>query len=415
MTRFRAASTGAILLALWLGSTAAPAAAQPRPIDRQHVVLISFDGLRHDYLDRTATPAFDRLAAAGVKAASLISVFPSLTFSSHYSIATGLYPAGHGIVGNRFFDPARGEEFDYRDPASAQDGSWWGGEPIWVTAERQGLIAAAMFFPGTEADIGGVRPTHWRPYDGGVRNRDRARQVLDWLNLPPAERPHVITVYFSLVDTAGHRLGPDAAELSRAIRQADALLGRLLEGIDGLPHADRVSIVVVSDHGMAAVDDARQVKVRDVVDLRGVRAVALGPAMTLHLDGDDDRAMALVERFNGQVDASVARAYPRHAAPAHLHVEDNHRYGDALIVPAPGVRVLLGEGSSGPAGMHGWDPTTPSMHGIFLARGPGITPGQDIPSFESVHIYPFLAHLLGLEPNADVDGSLSVLAPVLAP
>lgn len=404
-----------MLLALWLAFTAAPTHAQSGPADRQHVVLISFDGVRHDYLDRATTPAFDRLAETGVKAESLISVFPSLTFPSHYSIATGLYPSGHGIVGNRFFDPARGEEFNYRDPTNTRDGSWWGGEPIWISAERQGLMAAAIFFPGTEADIGGFRPTHWRPYDGSVPNRDRVQQVLDWLELPGPQRPDLITSYFSLVDTAGHRLGPEADALSRAIRQADTLLGQLLAGIDRLPHTDRVSVVVVSDHGMATVDHERQVVLPDILDLRGVRAVALGPAMTLHLDGDDDRSGALVERFNARVDGAVARAYHRRAAPAHLHIENDRRYGDVLIVPASGVRVRFTRESTGPSGMHGWDPTEPSMHGIFLARGPAIMPGQRIPAFESVHIYPFLARLLSLVPNGDIDGSISVLAPVLTP
>ena len=269
--------------------------------------------------------------------------------------------------------------------------------------------------PGTEADIGGLRPTHWHPYDGSVRNGDRVRQVLDWLELPAARRPHLITSYFSLVDTVGHRVGPNADELTQPIRRADALLGRLLAGIDRLPHADRVSVVVVSDHGMATVDDARRVVLREILDLRGVRADPLGPAMTLHLDGEDDRAVTLVEHFNARVDATVARAYRRRDVPGHLHVGDNRRFGDVLIVPAPGIRVVIAPGSTGPRGMHGWDPTDPAMHGIFLARGPGIAPGQRIPSFESVHIYPFLARLLELVPNGDIDGSTAVLAPVLAP
>ena len=240
-----------------------PASAQPRP----HVVLVSFDGFHPSYLTRFDTPHFDRLAARGMRADGLVSVFPSLTFPGHYSIATGLHPEAHGMVGNRFFDPARGAEFSYRRRDDAQDGSWWGGEPIWVTAETQGMVSAAFFFPGTEADIGQIRPSHWRPYDGRVPNRERIEQVLAWLSLPPTERPHIVTLYFSLVDSAGHRLGPRHPDMRRSVERADGLLGQLVEGIDALPHADRVALVVVSDHGMAAPDPDRTTVLSEVVEL----------------------------------------------------------------------------------------------------------------------------------------------------
>ncbi len=156
----------------------------PAVRDRPYVVLVSFDGFRPDYLDRFHTPGFERLTARGARADGLVTVFPSVTFPGHYSVATGLYPEAHGIVGNRFYDPLRDDEFDFRDDDDPGDGSWWGGEPIWVTAERQGMVTAAFFFPGTEAAIGGVRPSHWRPYDGGVPNAERVAQVLAWLALP---------------------------------------------------------------------------------------------------------------------------------------------------------------------------------------------------------------------------------------
>lgn len=280
----------------------------PEIVDRNYVVLVSFDGLRHDYLDRVDTPGFDRLAATGAVADGLIPVFPSLTFPSHYSIATGMYPANHGIVGNQFYDPERDDEFNYRDADDAQDGSWWGGEPIWLTAERQGMIAATLFFPGTEAAIGGLRPSRWRTYDSGLPNQRRVEQVLQWLRLPPDERPHLVTLYFSMVDGAGHRLGPDAPELDRSIRSADRWLGELLSEIERLPYGDRVYLVAVSDHGMASVDPDRQIILRDAVDLRDVRAVPLGPGLSLHVQGDDARSVELRDTFNTRVDATEARS-----------------------------------------------------------------------------------------------------------
>ena len=268
----------------------------PSVVDRPYVVLVSFDGVRPDYLDRFDTPHFDRLARTGVVSDSLIPVFPSLTFPSHYTIATGLYPEHHGIVGNRFYDPRRDAEFDYRDQNDAQDGSWWDGEPIWLTAERQGMVAATLFFPGTEAAIGGIHPTHWRPYDGSMSNADRVAQVVSWLRTVPPERPHLVVAYFSLVDSAGHRHGPDSPAIGDAVRSADRLLGRLVDGVEQLEFGTQVYVVVVSDHGMAAIDSDRQIVLPEVVDLRGVRAIPTGPGMSLYVDGDEAKARALRDR-----------------------------------------------------------------------------------------------------------------------
>ena len=383
---------------------------QPAVQSRPHVVLVSFDGFHPRYLTRFDTPHFDRLAARGMRAAGLVSVFPSLTFPGHYSIATGLHPEAHGMVGNRFFDPARGAEFSYRRRDDAQDGSWWGGEPIWVTAEKQGMVSAAFFFPGTEADIGGVRPSHWRPYDGRVRNRERIDQVLAWLALPPAERPHLVTLYFSVVDSAGHRLGPDDPDMRASVERADGLLGQLTAGIDALPHGERVALVVVSDHGMAAPDPHQTTVLPEVADLSDARLVGAGPSVSLHVD-DPERARDLRDRLNARL--VHARAYLREELPDHLHASGNARLGDLLVMPTGFGMVHFDPDDSPPPGMHGWDPTLPEMHGIFLATGPGIAAGTTLPAVDAVDVYPLLTHLLGLTPNPRVAGNLEAFAPAL--
>ncbi len=389
----------------------------PETLDKPYLVLVSFDGFRHDYLDLYATPSFDRVAARGVAADALVPPYPSLTFPAHYTIATGLHPERHGLVGNRFHDPARGAEYNYRDRANVEDGTWYGGEPIWVTAETQGMVAAAMLMVGTEADIGGVRPTFWTRYADRGTHRERVDEVLDWLALPPGRRPHLVTLYFSAVDGAGHRTGPASPAVAEAVEQVDADLGRLLDGIDALPHRGAVSVVLVSDHGMGAVRPGGMIDLSGAADLRGVRAVVTGPGANLFVAGGPARARAVRDDVNdgtGGAGLTGGRAYLRNEVPAALRYRANPRIGDVVVVADPGFMFDFGSPPP-PAGMHGWDPRHPDMHGIFLASGPDIGPGQRIGPVESVDLYPFLARLLRLAPNPDVDGDPAVLAPVLTP
>src|SRR5918995_3264069 len=139
------------------------------------VVLIGIDGFHPSYLERPSSRHLRDLARTGARARSLIPVFPTLTFPNFYSMATGLYPEHHGIVSNTIKDPVLGR-FALRDTGAVRDPRWWGGEPIWATAVKQGKRAATYFWPGSEAPIGGVRPTYYKRYDARVPNEERVRQ-----------------------------------------------------------------------------------------------------------------------------------------------------------------------------------------------------------------------------------------------
>ncbi|HSG07910.1 MAG TPA: ectonucleotide pyrophosphatase/phosphodiesterase [Longimicrobiales bacterium] len=377
-----------------------------------YVVLLSMDGFRYDYLDRYPTPALMRLAAEGVRADRMIPVFPSKTFPTHYTVATGMYAEHHGLVGNRYWAPDKGALYDMGDRGKVEDGSWYRGEPIWVTAERQGMLSASYFFVGSEADVGGMRPTYWHRYDGRVSNADRVDGVLAWLALPAEERPHMITMYFSDLDNAGHEFGPDSPQVEEAVSTVDRHIGRLLDGIAALPHGDQVYVVLVSDHGMLKAEGARAQRV-DMDLFPGVRLVEGGPYASLVVDeGGASRAAAVRDSLRAML--PEAQVWLREEVPQRLHYSADARIGDIVILADPGATV-------GPRGLlptrdsftHGWDNAIPEMGAIFLARGPGIEPGQRIEAFESVHVYPFLAHLLGLVPNPGIDGRLEILAPVL--
>ena len=397
----------------------ARAVPQPGHFGASHpyVVLVSFDAFRHDYIDRFQPSAFVDIAGHGVRAAALVSSFPSKTFPNHYTLVTGLYPGHHGIVGNAFYDPARRAWYRLADTAAVRDGSWYGGEPIWVTAERQGVKAGAYFWPGSEAAIGGVRPSHVVAYNDKVPNATRVNGAIAWLRLPPAERPHLVLLYFSDVDDTTHLYGPDGPKTAAAVRSMDTVLRQLRDSLGALPFADSVNIVLVSDHGMAQVPAGHVIRVAELLVRGGVDTTHMevsdnGPTISLWFNGDTAR----LARARAVLDAGLAHAhaYLRADTPLRWHVRDNVRAGDLLAVADEGYILQWRATDKAPStGAHGYDPALPDMQGIFLAAGPNVKPLGLIPAFENVNVYPFLAALLRLDRVPASDGDLRVLAGAL--
>ena len=375
------------------------------------LVLISVDGMRHDYLDRADadTPTLDRLVADGLRADALVPVFPTKTFPNHYSLVTGLHPQDHGIVDNTMRDPERlvdGEpaRFSLSDRDAVTDSRWWGGEPVWVTAERAGIAVGTVSWPGSEAEIGGIRPTDWLAYDGAMPYAERVDTALGWI----ADGAGLVTLYFEGVDTAGHRHGPMADETARALEDVDAALGRLMDGLAARP----ANVVLVSDHGMADVSPERRVYLDDAIDLAEADEVRWGAFGGLWpADGADPAALV------ARIDAlDHADAFLRQDAPAHLH------YGDHARIPPIGIVLDEGWSLSSRAyaarnpdrpsgGAHGYDTTARSMHGVFVARGPAFHTGTTA-EIAAVDVLNVLTGALGISapPNA---GDAAAAARVL--
>jgi predicted AlkP superfamily pyrophosphatase or phosphodiesterase len=378
------------------------------------VVLVSLDAFRWDFMAKTETPNLDALAARGVQAERLIPVFPTKTFPNHYSIATGLYAEHHGIVANNMFDPVFDARFSLSDRSAVTDGRWWDGEPIWVTAERQGQVAAAFFFPGTEAAIHGVRPTYWRDYDGGVPNEDRVAQVLQWLDLPPAERPSLITTYFVDVDDATHRYGTDAPETLAAIRTVDRMIGLLVSGLEQRGIAASTNLVVVSDHGMANTASDRVIFLDDYLRLDEVDVVDVNPVAAIRplTPGDEDRIYGLLATAHPHL-----RVYKRDEIPARWHYRDHRRIQPVLAVADEGWSISSHPYvDSQPERMdganHGYDNALLSMGAVFVAAGPAFREGVIAAPFEAIHVYALLCRILGLTP-APNDGNLDAVIGML--
>jgi predicted AlkP superfamily pyrophosphatase or phosphodiesterase len=410
--RIAARALVAVLVFLTLGAPVAAQHADTRP----YVVLVSFDGFRADYLDRVRLPNFRRVAEAGVRARAMTPSFPSKTFPNHYTLVTGLYPGDHGIVANSFWDPARGAAFRISDRAASTDGSWYGGEPIWVTAERQGVRAASCFWPGSDAAIGGVRPSIWMPYDEALPNDARVDSVAAWLRRPAASRPHLVTMYVSIVDKAGHENGPGTPPTDSALVEADRILGRLRDSLAASPVGKRVDLVVVADHGMMDVARDRVIDLSRWISFDGVRTADPGPVLALWFGADSARRDSAYAALAQGLTASGAhaRVYRRAETPARWHLRDNPRAGDLLVAAEPGWIVAPAPQASLHGGSHGWDPAdAPEMGAIFLAAGPDIRARGTIAAFPNVDVYPLLAALLRVKPAARLDGDRSLARAIL--
>jgi alkaline phosphatase D len=393
------------------GADARPEIA-PSQADKPYVLLISLDGFRYDYAQRDHAANLLEFGRKGVAAKALIPSFPTSTFPNHNTIATGLYPAHHGIVENSFWDPQRKALFRFNDPSLASDPAWWGGTPLWVLAEQQGMRAASYFWPGSDYEIQHTRPTYYHTYDGKVTKDQQIAEVIGWLKLPKSQRPHFITVYFSEVDHESHLHGPDAPETREAIAHVDAALGKLFDSIrdTGVP----VNIFVVSDHGMSAVQGA--IDVSKFADLTGVETVAASTEVKIYSD-DAARIESLYNQFKDK--DPRFNVYRPGEIPSRLHYSGNPRIGDLVLMAAKPVILHLaprpGERMREPLkGMHGYDvDLDPEMKAIFYAQGPDLKSGLTIEEFQNIHIFPLIVRILGLQPPPDVDGQLSVLAPIL--
>ncbi len=370
---------------------------------KPYVILVSLDVFRADYLDRFDLPNFRRLIQNGVRAKGLIPVFPSVTTPNHYSIATGLYPERHGLVGNVFFDPKREQVF--YDAQQRHDGSWYRGQPIWNIAEAQGMVTACHSWFECEADIDGMRPSYVRPYDATIANHLRVDQILAWLQLPPERRPHVLTLYMSDLDDAGHHYGPDSPEVGIAAQAVDQTLGLLIDRLEALSIWEQMYLVVVSDHGMRSVQRDHFVWMDDLIQGKTANEWigTLGSYAGLHLDPAAHDPIKTRDHLNAVL--QHGRAYLRAEVPEALHYRHDRRIGDVVILMDMPYLILWKENEPTVlGGEHGWNPAHSEMHGIFVAIGPGIKRGATIPAFENIHIYPFLAELLQLNIPSDIDG-----------
>ncbi|MEL6671197.1 MAG: ectonucleotide pyrophosphatase/phosphodiesterase [Bacteroidota bacterium] len=402
-----------VLLSLFFAYLVLPTYAQT---DQSHVLLISFDGFRADYVQKFQPPNFLKFIEEGAQAEALVPSYPSKTFPNHYTLVTGLYPGHHGLVDNTFLDPGRDVIYKMSKSDLVKDPYFYGGFPLWQWVQEYSMKSASYFWVGSEAPIKGRYPDIYNRYDGSVPNTQRVKTVLQWFSMPDSARPRFVSLYFSLVDSEGHRSGPDSEGIKEAVLEADRLLGQLMNGLNRFPFS--VNVIITSDHGMYKMEKKPDTHISMSKVLEGLpqdlRVLENGTHVHIFVP-DDQEVQKIYETLTER--ETNFKAYRRENTPVPWHYRDSDRIGDIFLVAHAG-HVFRGAGGFGSFrsavwGTHGFDPyLTPEMNGILYARGPGIKKGARIGPLENIHVFPLVTELLGL-PLPAIDGKVSAIQPLL--
>lgn len=355
---------------------------------RPTTLLISLDGFRADFLSRHLSPTLSAFVASGLSPRFLTPSFPSVTFPNHWTLVTGLYPESHGIVGNTFWDPNMKKEFYYTDPARSLGKVWWGGEPVWATAERQGLKSAVHMWPGSEA-TNGWGASYVDHFNGTEALDRKAARILEWLDMPLSERPQFIAAYVPNIDVVGHKFGPNTTETDNVIKAVDGMIGNLLAGLEQRNITDLINIIIVSDHGMASTSNDRLIYLDDIIDMSLIEHTDGWP-----LYGLRPRPQVNITELHATLKAEVVANVDKGKShwnvylrdedmPERWHFSNNERIAPLWIIPDTGYAIVThkefdlktikpGE-KYHPAGLHGYDNADPLMRAIFVARGPAFS------------------------------------------
>jgi alkaline phosphatase D len=358
---------------------------------KNYVLLVSLDGFRWDYCKIYNTPNLNRLAQQGVKAERLISSFPTVTFPNHYSIATGLYPDHHGLINNSFPAPDLGLFYRMGDRTAVENSAFYGGEPVWETAEKQGARSASFYWVGSEAR----HPSYWKKYDESVTYEARIDTVIKWLGYPPEKRPELVTLYFDEPDATGHKFGPVSPQTKRVVERLDSLMGVLRTKLSMLPEARKINLIIVSDHGMEAISHERYINIKSLVPERMIASISGGnPVYLINPSaGKKDSILYLLNKSKG------LKAWSKSDLPSRWHYGTNPRIPEIVVVADSSWSIgTRPDGSSLRGGAHGYDNRNSDMYAIFYAAGPSFKKNYKLKELNNVDIYNLICKILNITP-----------------
>ena len=383
--------------------------------NKPYVILISADGFRSDYLKKYHAKNLLNFAKNGVLAKAMIPSFPTLTFPNHWTITTGLYPAHHGLIDNNFYDYKKEKFYAMSKKENAEDGSWYGGIPLWSLAEKQGMLSAAMMWVGSASDAADARPTYYYHYHEKFSPEEKVTKVLNWLKLPEEERPHLISLYFPEVDAAGHDHGPDSKEAEAAVQKIDEGVKNLVEKVKVLG-LKNVNFIFVSDHGMVKINKENPLQIPEMLFDKNrfdfYNAQTLLRVVVKNSDEVKSAFQELKKNKTKDYDVFLDQKFPR---KLNFSTKDDRfgRIGQIVLIPkAP--KIFLEKGKYTSLGKHGYNPyQVPEMKATFLAFGDAFKNNLTIGEFKNINVYPIVAEILDLKITHEIDGRNDTARKVL--
>lgn len=378
-----------------------------------YILLISFDGFRYDYLDRNITPNLEKFSNEGVRALSLRPCFPTVTFSNHYSIITGMHPENHGIIDNYFLNKETGEKYRLGDTISMRESKWYIGEAFWETAKKNGIKTACFFWPGSEVTDVNRQPNYFKKYQQDFPLRARIDTIVAWFSLPRNLRPHFITLYYHTTDSYGHDYGTNSPEINFAIKQLDSLVFYLEQKIISINMQDSINIIILSDHGMQDLASDKFINLDEIIgEYKFVMFNSKSFATIYAKDNCDEIYQKLVENQN------YYSVYKKDEIPSYFNYSNNKNIPDILVVSDLGWSLVtnktlkdITEGRT--KGNHGYQKDEITMHGIFIAKGPAFKNNFKTGTLWNIDIYTLLCKIFNIKIGHKIDGDLSRIEFIL--
>lgn len=394
---------GLLFIALALLSCVGSKKSETKP----YLVVLSMDGCRWDYPMMYDMPTLDSIAAIGVQSVIQPS-FPTKTFPNHYTLATGLYPSNSGIVLNTFYNPEIDRKYKISDRTAVEDSRFYNGEPFWVTAEKQGVTSAAYFWVGSETKIKEVQPSIWKKYNSNTTPLQIADSVISWLQLPEADRPHLVSMYFDEPDHKGHTYGPNSVEVKEKVESLDAVLSYFCKQLNQLDIADQVNFIITSDHGMGEISREKMILLDQYLEADELEGVYGSNPMYL-LEPAKGKLESVYNKLQNIEGLTV---WKKEDVPERLHYSDNPCISSLVVVVEQGWSLFHSNPTYAFGGTHGYDNSNPDMNAIFYAFGPAFKQGYVHPTFANVNFYSIVTAVMNLEP-AETDGGVEHIEQML--
>uniref|UniRef100_A0A7N8YLT3 SMB domain-containing protein n=1 Tax=Mastacembelus armatus TaxID=205130 RepID=A0A7N8YLT3_9TELE len=374
----------------------------PAGFIRPPLIMLSVDGFRASYLNKgkSVIPNMHKLRTCGTSAPYMRPVYPSKTFPNLYTLATGLYPESHGIVGNTMHDPVFNATFSLRTREKLNH-RWWGGQPIWITSEEQGV-------------------KYWNIFPYFVGHEKLNVCVWELLIKPPGlsvSRPYVYAVHSEQPDTFGHRLGPLSSELDNPLREIDNIIGQLMNGLKQMNLHRCVNVIVVGDHGMEEAHCDRTEFLSSYP--LNIDEITLIPGSLGRIRPRDPKSttydpQVVVANLTCKMPTQHFKPYLKQYLPKRLHYANNRRIEDVHLLMERKWHIARKmpeklRARCGFFGDHGFDNKITSMRTIFMGHGPSFKFQKTVPEFENIELYNVMCDLLGLKPapNNGTHGSLN--------